>query len=385
MEIKQNLLPSSKYSIKSPYSMTPIGICVHNTANDASAKNEISYMVTNNLQTSFHFAVDDKEIWQGLPLNRNGWHAGDGATGDGNRKHIGIEICYSKSGGARFEASEERSAEFIASLLKERNWGIERVKRHFDFSGKNCPHRTMELGWQRYLNLISNYLNNDMQDLLKKYSVGSVEELDKKLMEHVGLDWGNANNLDNKSFLASDRRKVKLLEGEIEGLRKKVIILEDERSALNNKVTNLTGDLAILKMKKAEAEDKLKEANAKRVDAEKELADKTKEVEDLIEAITEERKEFVEAQKQYSEIVEGLNAKIEKLENGQINESEITAKFLDKVIEGLEGYGGERTLEGVLNSLSQREAQRKELKIRVDQLEGNPIIKFFQALKDLIK
>lgn len=48
MEIKQNLVSSSKYSVKCPYSMTPIGICIHNTANDASAANEISYMISNN-------------------------------------------------------------------------------------------------------------------------------------------------------------------------------------------------------------------------------------------------------------------------------------------------------------------------------------------------
>ena len=50
----------------------------HNTANDATARNEISYMTNNDYETSFHYAVDDKEIVQGLPENRNGWHASDG-------------------------------------------------------------------------------------------------------------------------------------------------------------------------------------------------------------------------------------------------------------------------------------------------------------------
>ena len=61
VEIKKNLVPTSKYDIKCPYSMTPIGITVHNTANDASAKNEINYMISNNAYNSFHYAVDDKE------------------------------------------------------------------------------------------------------------------------------------------------------------------------------------------------------------------------------------------------------------------------------------------------------------------------------------
>lgn len=156
VKIVQKLVPTSKYSIKCPYSMTPIGITVHNTANDASALNEISYMTNNNYETSFHYAVDDIQAVQGLPLNRNGWHASDGATGTGNRKTIAIEICYSLSGGSRFDKAEENAAELIAQLLKERGWGIDRVKRHYDYAPnkKYCPHRTMDKGWDRFLNMV---------------------------------------------------------------------------------------------------------------------------------------------------------------------------------------------------------------------------------------
>lgn len=134
--------------------MEAVGICVHNTANDATAKGEISYMVGNSLKTSFHFAVDDIEVWQGLPLDRNGWHAGDGTNGQGNRKHIAIEICYSKSGGERFIKAENNAVTLIVKLLKERGWGVEKVKKHQDFSGKYCPHRTLDLGWERFIKQI---------------------------------------------------------------------------------------------------------------------------------------------------------------------------------------------------------------------------------------
>ena len=40
-------MPSSKYARKCPYGMTPQGITIHNTANDASAMSEISYMMNN--------------------------------------------------------------------------------------------------------------------------------------------------------------------------------------------------------------------------------------------------------------------------------------------------------------------------------------------------
>lgn len=134
--------------------MTPQFITVHNTANDASAANEVKYMISNNNQVSYHVAVDDKEVIQAIPFNRNAWHCGDG-QGKGNRKSIGIEICYSKSGGARYAAAEENAVQYIAKLLKEYGWGIERVKKHQDWNGKYCPHRILsENRWNSFLKRI---------------------------------------------------------------------------------------------------------------------------------------------------------------------------------------------------------------------------------------
>lgn len=198
MTINKNLLSSSKYSLKSLYSMTPIGVCVHNTANDSSAKGEIAYMISNTASTSFHFAVDDIEIWQGLPLDRNGWHAGDGTNGDGNRKHIGIEICYSKSGGDRFIKAEQNTAQLIADLLKQYGWGIDRVKKHQDFSsyGKYCPHRTLDMGWDRFLNLVKSKMEGNM-DYEKLYNEARVARDQwwqnmSKLIKATGLDFTEA-------------------------------------------------------------------------------------------------------------------------------------------------------------------------------------------------
>ena len=160
MKVIQNLVSPSKYNIKCPYIMNPEFIVVHNTANDASAKNEVAYMINNNNKVSFHYAIDDKEIMQGIPENRNAWHAGDGGNGKGNRKGLSVEICYSKSGGQRFLNAEKLAAKFIASKLKEKNWGIDKVKKHQDFSGKYCPHRTLDLGWDRFLKMVQTELNN---------------------------------------------------------------------------------------------------------------------------------------------------------------------------------------------------------------------------------
>lgn len=154
MEIRQMLVDSSKYNLKCPNKMTPKFLIVHNTANDASANNEISYMRTNNSSTSFHIAVDDIEAVQGIPFDRNSWNAGDGTNGNGNRNGIAIEICYSKSGGDKWEKAKTNAVELIVQLLNQYGWGIEQVKKHQDFSGKYCPHRILDEGWEGFLNRI---------------------------------------------------------------------------------------------------------------------------------------------------------------------------------------------------------------------------------------
>ena len=158
--VKQNLVATENYEIKCPYEMTAKWIVVHNTANDASAQNEVSYMINNKNQVSFHYAIDNQEVVQGLPIDRNAWACGDGANGNGNRKGIQVEICYSKSGGGRFDQAEKNAAHFIANLLRERGWGIEKVKKHQDFSNKYCPHRTLDKGWNGFIQMIQSYLND---------------------------------------------------------------------------------------------------------------------------------------------------------------------------------------------------------------------------------
>ncbi|MGY0433607.1 N-acetylmuramoyl-L-alanine amidase [Bacillus rugosus] len=146
IKVVKNLVSKSKYGLKCPNPMKAEYITIHNTANDASAANEISYMKNNSSSTSFHFAVDDKQVIQGIPTNRNAWHTGDGTNGTGNRKSIGVEICYSKSGGARYKEAEKLAIKFVAQLLKERGWGIDRVRKHQDWNGKYCPHRILSEG-----------------------------------------------------------------------------------------------------------------------------------------------------------------------------------------------------------------------------------------------
>ena len=176
MEIVKMLVPVSKYSIKCPYEMNPEFIIIHNTANDASAMSEISYMIGNNNKVSFHCAIDDYRVVQGIPFNRNTWNATDGGNGKGNRKGIALEICYSKSGGERFNEAEKLAAEYTAYLLRQYGWGIDKVKKHSDFyPQKGCPERTLSLGWDRFLNMVKSYMDEKPVD--DNVESGSDEEV----------------------------------------------------------------------------------------------------------------------------------------------------------------------------------------------------------------
>ncbi len=191
MTIKENLCPPANYKLKSPYAMTPAGICIHNTANDASAAAEVKYMLGNSSKTSYHYAVDDNEAVHAIPDDRNAWHAGDGGSGAGNRKYIAIEICYSKSGGPKFEAAMKNAAELTAKLLKEHGWDISHVKKHQDFSGKYCPHRILDdYGWGYFVDLVQKELDGAQADdptpILTK---GATGEAVKRMQERLNA-WG---------------------------------------------------------------------------------------------------------------------------------------------------------------------------------------------------
>ena len=125
--------------------LAPAYITVHSTGNPRStARNERAWL-TNPLNTrtaSWHICVDEREAVEAVPLTETAWHAGDGA-GPGNRKSIAIEICES---GDR-EKTLAHAAVLVAGLLRARNWGVEQLRRHFDWSGKACPRILMDNNW----------------------------------------------------------------------------------------------------------------------------------------------------------------------------------------------------------------------------------------------
>ncbi|MDI1346731.1 MAG: N-acetylmuramoyl-L-alanine amidase, partial [Pseudolabrys sp.] len=76
--------------------LKPTLITIHNTDNDSPGANAAAHAKyqkgadARKRQVSWHFSVDDNSVYQSLPNNEIGWHAG---SSKGNGSSIGIEIC----------------------------------------------------------------------------------------------------------------------------------------------------------------------------------------------------------------------------------------------------------------------------------------------------
>lgn len=162
-DYKKDYIPkTTPYNRRPGLLLEPTTITIHNTGNPSSnAQNERGWLTnsSNTRTASFHIVIDEKEAIEVIPLNEVGWHAGDGSgTSSGNRTSIAIEICESGNYGQTLE----NAILLVASMLKERNWGIERLRRHFDWSGKNCP-RLMNAdgkwtGWMEFKQKVNDKL-----------------------------------------------------------------------------------------------------------------------------------------------------------------------------------------------------------------------------------
>jgi len=144
IKVIQDFIPVGHHN-RPGYAMNPVYITVHNTANTAKGANaamHARYEKNPETPTSWHFTVDEKEIYQHLPLNENGWHAGDGNRGTGNRKSIGIEICENRDGD--FEKAVANAQWLIKKLMKEQGISLANVVPHQHWSGKYCPRKLLD-------------------------------------------------------------------------------------------------------------------------------------------------------------------------------------------------------------------------------------------------
>lgn len=180
------------------------GLVIHSTSNDARAINERNNLARpdNNFYVSFHYAVDEDEAIQIIPDNEVAYHGGNK---EANHEYISIEIC------ERVQLGEavNNTAMLCASLLKQYGWGVNDMKRHFDFlqgkKGKTyykpCPRILQKDNWRmwgEFKMLVQKYLDKlneeskSMERDVNKVSDYAVEHL--KNMKEMGVTSGERPN-----------------------------------------------------------------------------------------------------------------------------------------------------------------------------------------------
>lgn len=173
--------------------ITPKYIVIHETDNErpgADAMAHYQYWNTNTAaQSSTHFVVDDKMVVQLLEVNEKAWHVGDNKNYSDitNNNSIGIEICVNSDG--VFSKAYENCIELVKILMKQTNIPLDRVVRHYDASGKNCPRNIIK--YNMWGELKSKIGGNNMADVqeAKKFLGNRTKELQEKLVK-VGYDIG---------------------------------------------------------------------------------------------------------------------------------------------------------------------------------------------------
>ncbi|WP_244871476.1 peptidoglycan recognition protein family protein [Paenibacillus azoreducens] len=167
--------------------MSPTTITIHNTGNPSStADNERSWLTNpgNTRTASFHIVVDSKEAIECIPLNENAWHAGDGSgAASGNRTSISIEICESGD----YAKNLDNAVQLVAGMLRERGWGVDRLRRHWDWSKKICPRLMYDggkwTGWFDFKNRVAAELAGKDEGKVTKQEYEAMEKRIAKLEE----------------------------------------------------------------------------------------------------------------------------------------------------------------------------------------------------------
>lgn len=192
------------------YAMQPDVIVIHETENhdagaDAKMHNRYLHNGAGGREASWHFTVDDKQIYWHIPLDKSGWHAGDGKNGRGNRRGIGIEHCENK--GNDFKKTVLNGMALVRWIRKElgKDLPVEPHKKFSSFS-KNCPSNILPY-WGQYVKAIGakqtdlpvpkapevhtdeigTYHGNSIVDYLASVKVDSSMANRKKLAELNGI------------------------------------------------------------------------------------------------------------------------------------------------------------------------------------------------------
>jgi len=170
-KIVTNLLPIG-HRLRPGGSFSKSSFTIHSTGNPTSTPyGERNWLdnATNKRYAAWHFMIGEGVVIQAIPENETAWHCG---ISMGNNHSIGIEIVES---GNRLRVLAT-AAEFVADMLKKYGWTTDRLKRHYDWTGKNCPRILIDkkyivddMDWKWFLQAVKDFMEAD--EMIEKSKV----------------------------------------------------------------------------------------------------------------------------------------------------------------------------------------------------------------------
>lgn len=134
-------------------------LVIHETGNpgeNTGAKSHSNYLQAggDGRGTSWHYTVDDHEIYHHIPDDEVAYHA---SSADGNTYGVGVELCVNEDGD--FERTFDNGARLAACLLKAYGLPVDALRQHGDFTEKNCPETIRNTGrWGEFKEKVKSYL-----------------------------------------------------------------------------------------------------------------------------------------------------------------------------------------------------------------------------------
>ena len=156
-EFKKRLVDTDAIKKKKPNYIEPAYqvkntaefITLHETDNPsfgADANAHASLQISG-YSDAWHYQGDDKQVIQSWDESVSCYHAGDGTSnnGLGSKTSVAYELCVNE--GIDIAKSRAVAEEFFADWLFARKRGVDRIKTHKDWSGKDCPQKIIDEGY----------------------------------------------------------------------------------------------------------------------------------------------------------------------------------------------------------------------------------------------
>lgn len=121
-------------------------ITIHNTANTSQGADAMRHRdYFERAQAVAHWIVDDHIALLIVPEAEIAWHAGNR---EGNAQSFGIEVC--ENADANPQQIYANAVALAAFRLNAYDFGVERLRTHRSWSGKNCP-RVLLPKWAQFV------------------------------------------------------------------------------------------------------------------------------------------------------------------------------------------------------------------------------------------